>query len=95
MEQAIFPGMESQAGGIESGPESPTSCGALRFRRPDRSQTRLVPLSLEATIPSNHHVRVLWEVVDRLDLSGFVSGLKVREGQAGRPRRPLRWTTGR
>jgi transposase len=45
---------------------------------------RMVPVSLDETIPPEHHARVLWEVVDRLDLSGFTEGLKVREGEAGR-----------
>jgi len=45
---------------------------------------RMVPVSLDETIPAEHHVRVLWEVVERLDLSGFAAGLKVCEGEAGR-----------
>ena len=44
----------------------------------------MVPLSLEETIPPGHHVRVLWAVVERLDLSKLTEGLKVSEGQAGR-----------
>jgi len=44
----------------------------------------MVPLSLEETVPPEHHVRVLWDLVERLDLSGFTQGLKVSEGQAGR-----------
>jgi len=45
---------------------------------------RMMPVSLDETIPPEHHVRVLWEVVERLDLSGFTEGLKVCEGEAGR-----------
>jgi transposase len=50
----------------------------------------LVPQSLEDTIPPGHHVRVLWAVVERLDLSGFTTGLKVCQGQAGRPATDVR-----
>jgi transposase len=50
----------------------------------------LVPQSLEDTIPPGHHVRVLWGVVERLDLSGFTTGLKVCQGQAGRPATDVR-----
>ena len=73
--------------------ESQVSAGAaeasvdpdmLRFRRPDRRQTCLLPLSLEDSIPAGHHVRVLWGVVERLDLTAFAAKLKVCEGQAGR-----------
>jgi transposase len=83
-DQGILPGMESQVSGIETTSGACPPIGALRFRRPDRSQLRLVPVSLDETIPPEHHVRVVWEVVERLDLSGFTEGLKVCEGEAGR-----------
>jgi len=83
-EQGILPGMESQVSGIETTPEACPPIGSLRFRRPDRLQLRMVPVSLDETIPAEHHVRVLWEVVERLDLSGFTERLKVCEGEAGR-----------
>ena len=44
----------------------------------------MVPLSLDETIPPEHHVRVLWDVVERLDLSALPTGLKVCAGEAGR-----------
>ena len=83
-DEGILPGMESQASGIETTSEARPPIGSLRFRRPDRSQMRLVPVSLDETIPAEHHVRIVWEVVARLDLSGFAEGLKVSEGEAGR-----------
>jgi transposase len=45
---------------------------------------RMVPVLLDEMVPPEHHVRVLWEVVERLDLSGFTEGLKVCAGEAGR-----------
>jgi transposase len=54
---------------------------------------RMVTLSLDETIPAGHHVRVLWDVVERLDLSGFSAGLKVCEGEAGRPATDVRLLT--
>jgi len=83
-EQGILPGMESQVRGMETTPEARPPVGSLRFRRPDRLQMRMVPVSLDETIPPEHHVRVLWEVVERLEVSGFTEGLKVCEGEAGR-----------
>lgn len=83
-EQGILPGMESEIQEMESHAPSPASVGPLRFRRPDRTQTQMVPLALEETIPPEHHVRVIWDLVGQLDLSGFTQGLKVCEGQAGR-----------
>jgi transposase len=92
-EQGVLPGMESQISGIEPPSEPSAASGLLRFRRPDRSQMRMVALSLDATIPAGHHVRVLWEVVEQLDLSGFSAGLKVCEGEAGRPATDVRLLT--
>ena len=83
-EQRILPGMESPSSGIEKTPEAHLPVGSVRFRRPDRSQMRMMPMSLDETIPPEHHVRVLWDLVERLDLSGFTEGLKVCEGEAGR-----------
>ena len=83
-QQGILPGMESQVSGIETTPQTRPCIGSLRFLRPDRSQMRMVAVSLDETIPAEHHVRVLWDVVERLDLSEFSAGLKVCQGQAGR-----------
>lgn len=83
-DQGILPGMESQVSGIAAISETRPPIGSLRFRRPDRSQMRMLAVSLDETIPPEHHVRVPWEVVERLDLSGFTEGLRVCQGEAGR-----------
>lgn len=85
--------MESPIRGIETTAQARPPLGSLRFRRPDRSQMRMVPLSLDETIPAGHHVRVLWDVVERLDLSGFSAELKVCQGEAGRPATDVRLLT--
>ena len=92
-EQRILPGMESQISGIETTPVARPPVGSLRFGCPDRYQMRMVPVSLDETIPTEHHVRVLWEVVERLDLSGFSTGLEVWVGEAGRPATDVRLLT--
>jgi len=91
--QGILPGMESPIRGIETTAQARLALGSLRFRRPDRSQMHMVPLSLDETIPAGHHVRVLWDVVERLDLSEFSAGLKVCQGEAGRPATDVRLLT--
>ena len=58
--------------------------GSLRFRKPDRTQTRMVPTILDEIIPHDHRVRLIWDVVKQLDLRGFASGLKVQQGGTGR-----------
>ena len=72
------------ASGNENAAAEPVRPEELRFRRPNRSQTRLVPCTLDETIPASHHVRVIWDLVERLDLSAFMAGLKVQRGRAGR-----------
>jgi transposase len=62
----------------------------LRFRRPDRAQTRLLPCVLDDTIGADHPVRLVWAVVEQLELRGFAAGLKVQEGGAGRSATDLR-----
>ena len=39
----------------------------------------------EDTLPEDHRARLLWRVVETLDLSRFTAGAKAVEGQAGRP----------
>ena len=39
---------------------------------------------LEDVLPADHPARVLWRVVETLDLSAFLKGRKSFEGQAGR-----------
>jgi transposase len=77
--------MDSVAANV-SGPVAAASVAPeqLRFHRPNRSQVRLVACSLEETIAPNHHVRLIWELVEQLDLSAFTVGLKVQQGRAGR-----------
>jgi transposase len=72
------------AGACVPAAAEPVKPEQLRFHRPNRSQVRMVACSLEETIAPNHHVRLIWELVEQLDLSAFTVGLKVQHGQAGR-----------
>ena len=74
--------MESQVG--TEAAEPLVDPGLLRFRRPNRAQTCWLPTSLEDSVPAGHHVRVVWGVVERLDVAPFMAGIKVCRGQAGR-----------
>src|SRR6476469_948090 len=56
----------------------------LRLRRPDRSQMSFGLLSPEDLVAEDHPVRVVWRVVQSLDLSAFRAPLKARAGVAGR-----------
>lgn len=72
-------------------PEQPASAerprgggGALKLRRVDRRQCRLLNVDVEALIGPDHKARAIWELVGRMELRRFTAGLKTREGQAGR-----------
>jgi len=92
-EQGILAGMESPVIGMETTPKARPSFDCIRFRQPDRSQMRMVTMSLDDLVPPEHHVRVVWAVVERLDLSGFAAGLTVCDGEAGRPATDVRLLT--
>jgi transposase len=85
-EQRFLPGVDAEAArAAGSAGEETAETGTLRFRRPDRAQTQLVVCALDDLVPPDHHVRMIWALVERLELSGFAESVKVREGEAGRP----------
>ena len=57
----------------------------LRLRRVNRQDVVPVPARLEDLIPKNHLARLMWEVLERLDLSAFYRTIKVVEGEPGAP----------
>jgi transposase len=58
--------------------------GAVRLRQPERRQMAWVAQCGDDLVPPAHPVRRIWEVVKRLDLSGFYATIQAREGVAGR-----------
>lgn len=55
-----------------------------RFEPINRQQVVLEPLDVEELIPSDHAARNIWEILGRLDLSGFLGEVKSVAGHAGR-----------
>src|SRR5579872_7400970 len=58
--------------------------GRVRTREPVREQAEILFNVPEDALPSDHPARVLWHVVDRLDLSPFVASAKSLVGHQGR-----------
>lgn len=56
-----------------------------RILRPDRHQLRLEPVNLDARVPADHRVRLVWAFVESLDLRWFYDQIDSVEGHAGRP----------
>lgn len=58
--------------------------GAPRVLTPNRAQVRMLTTSLDALVPADHRVRLMWRFVEGLDLSTLLEPIKVREGGPGR-----------
>jgi transposase len=56
----------------------------VRTRKPFRMQRLFYFETLEETIAADPRARLLWRVVETLDLSDFLAGRRALEGQAGR-----------
>lgn len=59
--------------------------GAVRVRKADRRQTRLVPTNLDGLLAEDHQARAVWAYVDQLDLSALYASIQSLEGNVGRP----------
>lgn len=64
--------------------ESPAP-GAPRLLRPNRDQVQFMPTNLESLLAEDHPARMIWGVVEELDLSKYEATVAAREGSPGRP----------
>ena len=58
---------------------------APRINSPDRSQVDPNPKSIDELIPSSHKARLVWVLVEDLDMSPLYEEIKSVEGHSGRP----------
>jgi transposase len=56
-----------------------------RMYRPDRSRADPNPKSIDELIPEDHPARLVWELVEELDMTGLYEKIQSVEGHAGRP----------
>jgi len=56
-----------------------------RVLEADRRQVCLRPVDLEQLLPADHRARLIWSVVEALDLSAFYDAIKARGSVPGRP----------
>jgi transposase len=67
-------------------PPSPTrsaNSAAPKLKPIDRSQGLLRPVIVEELVGPDHKVRAIWDLTGQLDLSGFYTNIKSKEGKAG------------
>jgi transposase len=55
------------------------------MKLPDRSQVDPNPKKIDDLIPAEHKARLVWQLVEALDLAPLYAGIKAVEGHAGRP----------
>jgi hypothetical protein len=72
-------GVASPASGVSAEEREP------RLKRVNREQMVLRAVDVEKLIAADHVARAIWELVGRLDLSGFRAAIASVEGEAGRP----------
>jgi len=65
---------------IDLGPAPPP-----RLRRPNRQQITMRPCSLEELLSEDHDARIIWDLVQRWDLSRFLDTIRARGEDPGRP----------
>jgi len=56
-----------------------------RLDRPDRSQADPNPKTIDELIPEDHPARMVWELVQDLDMAPLYDTIKAVEGHPGRP----------
>ena len=56
-----------------------------RVKRPDRSQTDPHPKTIDELIAEGHPARLVWELVQDLDMTPLYANIKAVEGHPGRP----------
>lgn len=66
---------------------SPAGAGSAvpRLRRAERRQVELRAVSLDALVPDEHRVRLVWSFVEGLDLTALYGAIKAVEGRPGHP----------
>jgi transposase len=82
-EQAVlFPAAEAPA--VRDIPGTPAAPPTPRYRRPERVQAEMRCESLDQRLDADHPARVVWKLVEGLDLSCLYERIRAVEGQAGR-----------
>lgn len=60
------------------------TAGKRKLKPVNRGQTMLASIYIEELIAPDHKARAIWELVGRMDLSGFTEPLRTTEGAPGR-----------
>lgn len=64
-------------------PDAAAGIGKPRLKRANRQQIVWRPVDLDSSLPSDHPARLVWELVQRLELGPLYADIRAIEGQAG------------
>lgn len=66
-------------------PQDASTVAVPRMKLPDRSQVDPNPKRIDDLIAADHKARLVWQLVEGLDLAPLYAGIRAVEGHAGRP----------
>jgi transposase len=69
----------------KTSPASPQGSGKVRLSKGERNQVGLIVASLDELLAADHRARIVWAMVELMNLSGFYQKVNAIEGEAGRP----------
>ena len=64
-------------------PAKVLALGVARVLMPNRTQVELRPSDLESLLPEGHRARLVWDYVERADLSRMYAGIRAVAGGSG------------
>jgi len=67
------------------GLQDATPDAAFRMNSPDRSRVDPNPKKIDDLIPPDHKARLIWQLVEELEVTPLYAGIKAVEGHPGRP----------
>jgi len=65
--------------------QGPEKIGKARIERGERQQVEMILASLDDLLAEDHRARVVWQMVEQMDLTAFYQGIRSVEGEKGRP----------
>lgn len=66
-------------------PVPPTRPEQARTSQPDRGQVEWAPIHLDSLLPRDHVARIIWTMIERMDLAAFYASILAVVGGPGRP----------
>jgi transposase len=88
MQEALFGGKDAAINPQATNQAEPG--GSVRMRLADRSQVAMHFCSIDELVPPDHRVRVIWDAVGQMDLSGFEAPIQSRQFTPGRSANDVR-----